>query len=343
MDSTSNPSVAMRFATLALIAATVYTCWPLWPAIVIAAWTAEIARHSLLARFEKGLRGRRRAAAVFSLVLFLGLVTPVLFLAFGVAIGASDIAQQIAGASTATQALQGIVSGGGGDSALPFAIPTNVGGWIELAREYGAQGFAVLSQVAGAAATAFVTLLIYFGGSYSFLVDGERAWAWIKRHLPFKGAHLDRLSAAFHETGRGLLIGVGLTSATQGLVATIIYFSLGVPRAWVLGPITGVASMIPFVGSALVWSPIAIGFFLTDHPIKAAILAALGIAVIGTADNVLQPLFARYGSLRMPTYLLFLSIFGGLASFGALGAVLGPLIVRLTIEALEIWKEDREA
>jgi predicted PurR-regulated permease PerM len=134
-------------------------------------------------------------------------------------------------------------------------------------------------------------------------------------------------------------MGVGLTSATQGLVATLVYLSLGVPRWWVLGPITGLASMIPLVGSALVWAPVMLGLFLTGHPIKGAILVVLGVGVISIVDNLLRPIYARMGALKMPMFLLFVSIFGGLAALGAWGAILGPLIVRLWMEALVLRRE----
>jgi predicted PurR-regulated permease PerM len=167
-------------------------------------------------------------------------------------------------------------------------------------------------------------------------------WEWIKRNSPLEARHLDRIADAFHETGRGLLVGVGLTSATQGLAATIIYLALGVPRFWVLGPITGLASIIPMVGTALVWGPIALGFFLTAHPIKGVILLVLGMGVIGVIDNLLRPIYARMGALKMPMFLLFLAVFGGLAAFGTWGALIGPLIVRLAMELLAINREEQK-
>jgi predicted PurR-regulated permease PerM len=94
--------------------------------------------------------------------------------------------------------------------------------------------------------------------------------------------------------------------------------------------------MIPVVGSALVWAPISVALFLTGHPVKASVLALFGAAVISTIDNLLHPIYAHLGSLRMPTFLVFVSLFGGIAAFGAWGAMLGPLIVRLWIEALAL-------
>jgi predicted PurR-regulated permease PerM len=253
-----------------------------------------------------------------------------------------QLAHLVAQQSSAKGALESIAIGTEGAAAPQ--LPNDLAAALDLVERYGVQGASVLRNVAGAAANGLLALFIYFGGAHVFLLHGSEVWSWVKRHSPIESAHLERLAAAFHETGHGLLVGVGLTSATQGLVATLAYLSLGVPRWWVLGPITGLASMIPLVGSALVWAPITIGLFLTGHPIKGTMLVILGLAVISTVDNVLRPIYARLGSLKMPTFLLFVSLFGGIATFGAWGAVLGPLIVRLWIEALALQSEaDRAA
>ncbi len=335
-----NQTAALRWTTAALAAAALYVCWPLAPALVLAAWTATIARP-LLERFERGLKGRRRAAAAFAMLLFLLVTLPLGLVVLGVVSGAQELWQVVSQSASAQSALEAIAAGTGG--APSAHLPTNLPQVVALVQRYGSQGLTVLSTVAGVATSGLVALLIYFGGVFAFLIDGRALWRWLQDHSPLAPAHLDRLGGAFNETGRGLLIGVGLTSATQGLVATLIYLSLGVPRWWVLGPMTGVASMIPMVGSALVWAPIALGFLLLGHAVQAAVLLGLGIVVIGSVDNVLNPLYAKWGALQMPTLLLFVSIFGGMVAFGAWGAVLGPLVVRLLMEALALRREAEAA
>jgi len=196
-----------------------------------------------------------------------------------------------------------------------------------------------LAAVAGAAARVAVGTFIYFIGAFVFLVHGPELWTWSKRHSPLDSDHLERFTAAFQETGHGLFIGVGLTAATQGLVATLVYLALGIPRWWMLGPMTGLVSIIPLAGSALVWGPISVGLFLTGHPIKGGILLVLGAAVISGVDNVLRPFFSRLGSLAMPTFVLLISLFGGISAFGPWGIILGPLIIRLWMEALVLRRE----
>jgi len=334
MDSEAKMSTALRWTLIVLTAAAFYVCWQLWSALVLAAWTAALARP-LLSRLERALNGRRRAASVLSLLLFVFLALPVGLVVVGVIVGAQDLWQTIAQTSSAKSALEAVASDSDGISLLP----KNFSQFTDLLQQYGAESLQVATRVAGAAAKALVALLIYFAGAYVFLLEGPDLWSWLKHRSPLAPQHLERLATAFHETGRGLLVGVGLTSATQGLIATLIYLALGIPRWWVLGPITGLASMVPVVGSALVWGPITVGLFLTGHPIKGPILATLGVGVISTADNLLRPIYAKIGALQMPMLLLLVSLFGGIAAFGTWGAILGPLIVRLWMEAVALRQE----
>ncbi len=336
LDGSWSTDSALRWTIIGLAAASVYVCWPLWPPLVLAAWTAALARPLLL-RVERWLKGRGRAAAALSVLIFLFMALPLALVVLGVISGAQELMQLIAKQSSAKSALEAVAAGTEGTPTLQW--PKSLSAVLELLQRYGSQSISILKNVAGAAASGVVALFIYFGGTYVFMYEGPAAWSWMKLHSPLRPEHLERLTAAFQETGRGLLVGVGLTCATQGLVAMLAYLALGVPRWWVLGPITGLVSIVPLVGSVLIWGPIAIGLFLTGHPIKGAILAVIGLGVISTVDNLLRPIYARLGALKMPMFLLFVSIFGGLASVGAWGAILGPLVVRLLMEALVLRRE----
>jgi predicted PurR-regulated permease PerM len=335
IDDTSG----LRWATLLLSVAALYLCWPLWPALVLAAWTASLLRP-VLARLERRLQGRRAAAAVLTSMVAVLLATPAVLIAVGVVVGAGELSEVLTTAPTASGALERIATGDGQSDAPPLEVPHTVAEAAELAKRYGSQAFELLSGVAGAASEALLLLVVYFAGTFVFMRRGPSDWQWLMTHLPLNQRHLERFAGAFEETGRGLLVGVGLTCAVQGAVASIVYFALGVPQAWVLGPVTGLAAVIPVVGSAMVWAPIALGLLLTEHPIKAAILLILGVGVIGTIDNLLRPVFARIGTLRLPTLVLFVSAFGGLIVLGGWGAILGPLVVRLLLEALAMLRED---
>ncbi len=178
--------------------------------------------------------------------------------------------------------------------------------------------------------------------TYTFLLHGTELWTWTVSHSPLSAKHMERLKNAFQETGRGLLIGVGLTCVVQGLVAAIAYLCLQIPRWYALGVLTGLCSLIPILGTAIVWIPITIGLFIQQAHLKAVIMIVVGVFAIGSVDNLLRPVFSKLGSLQMSTLLLLLTIFGGLELLGAWGALLGPLIVRLATEAIALVREDED-
>ena len=101
--------------------------------------------------------------------------------------------------------------------------------------------------------------------------------------------------------------------------------------------------MVPSVGTAMVWAPVAAGLWLTGRTDAALGLAVVGVAVIGAIDNILRPVLARRGKLDLPAVLIMISMFGGIALVGASGVVLGPLVLRLAKEALEIARAARVA
>jgi predicted PurR-regulated permease PerM len=334
--ATVSQRAALRVLTYALVGASVLLVWSSWASILLAVWTAILARPALesLARL---LGGRRAATAVLVLALLAVLVVPLSVGVVVVTSGARELGASLLHAPSARGALEALLANGGGEAA---AVPRDLASALALVERYGADAWSIGARIAGAASRGVVDLFVYVAGVVFLLLDGDAAWAWTLDHSPIARRHLARFGAAFRETGSGLLLGVGLTTAAQAVAATLIYAALGVPRAWLFGPLTGVASVVPLLGSALVWAPLAVGFVLAGAATKAAALTLLGVLVIGTIDNVLRPVFSKAGALDMHVFLLVVSIFGGLATMGAAGAAFGPLLVRLTIEALRLHREE---
>ncbi len=150
-----------------------------------------------------------------------------------------------------------------------------------------------------------------------------------------------RLGAGFRETGRGLIIGAGGTALVQCLLATTAYVAIGIPRALVLGFLTAVCSLVPFVGTGLVWIPLAIGLGAGGQYWRVGVVVVMGVGVHSLVDNFVRPVLTRHGHLQLPTLLVLLSMLGGVALFGATGALLGPLVLRLSFESLVIELERR--
>jgi predicted PurR-regulated permease PerM len=326
---------------LLLVAGALATFVPLWAPLVLAVWVAAMARP-LLAKVAKITRGRHRAAGGILVVLVIAILIPAVIVVVSLSRGAADLVRGVLSSKGAKSALIAIVSGSkSSESSADLALLESPEKWLDFVREHGEQAVKIVSDIAGAATDALLGIFIFLYAVYVFLVDGPAQYAWLESHAPLDTRYTRRLAAAFHETGRGLFVGVGLTGLAQGIVATITYLALGVPRALVLGLLTCAASLLPSIGTALVWVPIAAGLALTGRTVSAAILIGVGVFVIGTVDNVLRPVFARFGKLDLSTFVLLTSIFGGLAFFGAWGLVLGPIFARLAKEALIIARTER--
>lgn len=336
--SSRERNFAFRLLALVLVVTAGLTFVPLWAPLVLAAWVAVMARP-LSNKLAKAAGGGQRAAGALVALLVVVFLVPLILALISLSRGAIGLWQSVAASEGAKTALTTMVSGSSStDSWDELLSPTKM---LDLLKEHGAQATHVVTGIAGVAASATIGIFIFIYAVYVFLIDGPAQYAWIERHAPVDVEHTRRLAAAFNETGRGLFVGVGLTSLAQGAVATITYLALGVPRALVLGLVTCIASLVPSVGTAIVWIPIAIGLALTGKVVSAVILGAVGVFIIGTVDNVLRPVFARFGQLNLSTFVLLTSIFGGLAMFGIWGLFLGPLFVRLAKEVLVILQDER--
>lgn len=330
---------ALRTIVVLLAVATLLVLVPMWAPLVLAAWVAHLARP-MLGRWEARLGHRRRAAGALVLALLLVLLSPIAVITVGLVSNAIDLVQRVLRSESGSAALRAIVSSDGEriDPSALLATPSKL---LAFAREYGGRAWSALNAVAGMTAKLVVGLFVFLLGTYSMLVDGEEGSRWARRHAPIRPEHYDRLAAAFHETGRGLFIGIALTGALQSLLATAAYLALGVPSALVLGMLTFFGSLIPSIGTGLVWAPVAAGLALSGRTGAAIAMVAIGVGVISVIDNVVRPVFARYGKLDLPGFVVLVSMFGALALFGAWGLVLGPLLVRLFVEALRIAREER--
>src|SRR6185436_1968150 len=153
---------------------------------------------------------------------------------------------------------------------------------------------------------------------------------------PISPRYFDRLALVYAQTGRGLVIGVGATALIQGILATITYAVVGIPRALALGLLTTMFALVPGVGTILVWGPVTVILALGGYPGKAAIVGISGVLLIGSVDNFLKPILSRRAKLNLPAVLVFMTMLSGVVAFGPAGLILGPLFVCLAIESLAI-------
>jgi len=324
---------AVAWLALALVLGAGVALWPLAPWVILAVWAASLAGpvHRPLSRV---LGDRPKLAAALTIAVLALVVVPAVALLALLVADAVDLIQRLMASERGQETLRKLVSSDGQG-------PRSSSDLVALAMNQGERAWAIGQQIAGTAVRMVLGLVTLIAGTYAILVDGDRWYRWIETHAPIPGSALDRLAAAFRETGRGLLVGIVGAGLAQSIVATIVYASIGVPQALSLGLLTLVFSVLPAVGTAIVWIPVAAGLALTGRTAAAVILLVAGFALIGTIDNLVRPLLARRGNLQLPTYVVLVAMFGGIMVMGGWGVLLAPLLVRLAKEALAILRDDR--
>ena len=310
---------------------------PLWAPMLLASWMA-VAFRPLHTKLARKIGGRSGAASVVTVLLVAAALLPLLVVGLSLVGTTVSLAKQLQksdGVGEAFQSLFASPSSGVTEGAFDLK---HIGGLIQ---SHGLDAWHAASLIFGAASAAVVGVFVFIYGFHTCLVDGGRAYEWLIDHSPLERWQTERLAAAYEETGRGLLICVGLTALLQGAVATVGYLLFGVPQALIFGLITALAALIPSIGTALVWVPLAIGLFVAGKTGVGAAVVGLGV-VVSVADNFARPLLSRYAKLDLPAYLLFVAMLGGIVVFGAWGLLAGPLFVRLAIEALRLGRERKE-
>jgi predicted PurR-regulated permease PerM len=162
--------------------------------------------------------------------------------------------------------------------------------------------------------------------------------------LPLEPAHSLAMIEELHLVGRTALVGTFVTGVVQGVLAGLGFWALGLPESAFFAAVTALASLIPGVGTLLVWVPAAIYLMLTSHLWGGIALLIWGaVAVVGVSDYVVRPrLVGGHGS--MPALLTFAALFGGVEVFGLIGLIVGPLCMSLAVALLRIYvREMREA
>ncbi len=209
--------------------------------------------------------------------------------------------------------------------------------------DLNAQAQRVASGLVGLAGVAFVgasrlvvgflLLLLFF---FFLIRDGGRLKHRIMELSPMADSQdeaiIARIGRAIAATVRGkILLGV-----IQGLVAGLGMALFGVPNPALWGAVTMLASFIPSIGTGLVLIPAAIYLFATGHPGAAVGMAIWAVAVVGLLDNVLGPKLMASGT-RIHPLVMMLAVLGGIGLFGAMGILLGPIIVSLLYALLDIY------
>lgn len=327
-----SPAQSYKFPrawTIILVVAAALVLAPFAGWVILAIWLSGFARK-LHDRLTRHFRGRINLAAFLTVGMLMMILLPLGAIITMLVIDAVGLVTQLAESDEVHSMLTSLARDKNPDPEASIG---------ELLLMQGERAFGVVQIILTSAAQIIIGLVVLVAGMYALLVDGRRWYAWAEEHAPIGPKAVRRFSEAFVETGRGLAFGVVGAGVLQAILATIAYLFLGVPQALPLGLLTLIFSVVPVVGTAIVWVPVSVGLMLSGSMTEGIGLAVFGAVVIGSIDNLARPWLTKYGHLKLPPFLVLVSMFGGVEVFGGWGILFGPLIVRLAKEALEVRRE----
>jgi predicted PurR-regulated permease PerM len=172
--------------------------------------------------------------------------------------------------------------------------------------------------------------------------DGRSIGRSIRAAMPLSEEYNADLLAKFTAVVRATVKGNIVIAVIQGTIGGVAFWALGIKGALLWGTLMTFLSLLPAVGSALVWVPAAAYLILVGQPWKGLILVLVGVLVIGLIDNLLRPILVGKDT-RLPDYVVLVSTLGGISIFGINGFVIGPLIAALFIAAWTLFRDERES
>ena len=171
---------------------------------------------------------------------------------------------------------------------------------------------------------------------FFFLRDGSQLAQRLKDAIPLRPEQKRALFSKFTIVIRAMFKGTILVAVLQGVLGGIIFWFLGVPAAVLWGVVMAFLSLLPAVGAALIWLPVALCFVATGAVWQGLALIAYGTLVIGLVDNLLRPILIGMDT-KLPDYVVLISTLGGIAIFGLNGLVIGPVIAAMFIATWDIY------
>jgi predicted PurR-regulated permease PerM len=290
---------------------------------------------------EKAFNGRRSLASVLTLILLVVVVVVPLAVLTGVVTGQAIKVSQTAAPWVKTQ-----ISQPGAFSDFLESIPyyEKVAPHSELILRKAGELVGSISQFLvnnlSAAAMGAVNLLfmlfVWLYTMYFFLMDGELLLEKILYYLPLCDEDEQQMLERFTSVTRATLKGTAVIGILQGGLAGLAFWAVGIPSATFWGVIMIVLSIIPSVGTAVVWLPAVVILGFGGAVGKAVGLFVFCGLVVGSLDNLLRPILVGKDT-QMHELMIFFGTMGGIFMFGMVGVIIGPIIAALFVTIWEIY------
>jgi predicted PurR-regulated permease PerM len=208
----------------------------------------------------------------------------------------------------------------------------------ELSSFFVAEGWMIVGGLTTVVVNAVITLFTLF-----FLFrEGRSMRRRAAAVLPLSSEQVEKLFSGIENTIIGTVYGGLVVAAVQGTLVGLALWIFGVPSPVLWGVVASFFALLPLVGTAAVWAPASIYLLASGSWVKAVILVAWGMFVVGTIDNLLRP-YLIGSRVQMHTLLIFFAVFGGVNVFGFLGLIIGPVILAVTMTLLGLLRDEGRA
>jgi predicted PurR-regulated permease PerM len=345
-DQSAPKYLENRALLLLLVSVSLALGWILLPFYSAILWGAIIALlfEPVHRRLLQRLSQRRTPAALLTLlIVLLVVVLPFALVTAALAREAAHIYQRLqSGELDVALYLRGVFA------ALPDSMTALLGrfgladfdilqGKLAAAVAQATQFIATQALSIGHDTFAFaVRVVITLYLAFFLIRDGDRVLSAVRRMIPLAPAHTQELIGKFTTVIRATVKGNLLVAIVQGALGGIAFWLLGVGGAVLWAVLMAFLSLVPVVGSGLVWLPVAVYLLVSGAVWQGIALIAFGALVIGLVDNVLRPLLVGKDT-RMPDYVVLITTLGGLEAFGINGLVVGPTIAAMFIAVWHIY------
>jgi predicted PurR-regulated permease PerM len=320
--------------------------WILWPLFGAVFWAAvfAIVFQSLHRRLLLSLRQQPNLAAFATvLVILVIVVLPVLLVAAALAQETASLYARIqSGDLDFVRIVQPVFDAlpAWANTVLDRIGITDIVALRERASAVLAGGFKAFATQAIAISQTTLGVVVGLGVMlyllFFLLRDGRALVERLKCAIPLRSEQKDALFQQFTVVVRATVKGDILVAILQGALGGLAFWFLGVHASLLWAVLMAVLSLLPAIGAALVWLPVAIYFLLTGSIWQGIVLILYGALVIGLVDNLLRPILIGQDA-KMPDYVVLISTLGGIETFGLHGFIAGPVIAAMFLTVWDIF------
>ena len=326
------------FILLAFI--TIFLTYILMPFFFAIFWAVLIASifAPLYKFFNKKIKNPNLCASIALAVVLLCLILPVGLLLDLLIVESIDIYQSLNSSSSNWQKILSDMLQSLGKNPIFATLNLDQAFLINKSQEalkaFTGYVFNHISEFTQNTIILLVDFAVMLYSLFYFLRDGERLINTLTKNIPVDKKHIDHFINQFLTTAKSSLKFTFVIGGIQGLLGGLVFYFTGIERALVWGVLMFGLSVVPAVGSAIIWLPAGIIMLFLGHIWQGITILVFCSVVISSVDNLLRPVLMGRDT-QMHSLLIFLSTLGGLAAFGFSGFVLGPVIAALFVA---IWK-----